>query len=130
MLNWFKKPPAEVEIEEPPYIEQDFAKIIFTTHYNGEYDIECDWSDSTKRLAQEYGILLNDICTGKFAANIVEILQEYIEDNPESSEFLLQTLEAWKIYNQLVTDNQQSVFEDAVVQPLKTFGASRFFREQ
>jgi hypothetical protein len=118
-------------VEGPAPIVQtesdDIASITISIE-DGETNIQ--YSCKTKNeeeMALNFGVLLNDICSGKFLQDIFEILKEFGEQNPDSAEFIASIFYSWQVASKLDAEEILSTSEPAV-RALQTFGASRFFK--
>jgi hypothetical protein len=121
--NW--RPWPRKKIEEP----ENFASIKFTVE-NGQTNIELDWKceeENEEDVALELGCLLSDINAGKYSAEIVEMLKDYMETN--AKEFIEDVALIWKESNDLRLEQKQTVLDEPLVHPLKVFRQSSVFRE-
>jgi hypothetical protein len=119
--------------EEPVFLDdpENYASIKFTVE-NGETNIEIDWKcedENEDDIALELGCLLSDINAGKYAPEIVVILDEYIKTDSENKGFVEDVALIWKESNDLRFQQKQSILDEPLVHPLKVFRQSSIFRE-
>ncbi len=128
----FRKKKVKIE-EEPIFLDQpeNFASIKFTVE-NGETNIEFDWKcedEHEEDIALELGCLLSDINAGKYAPEIVELLDEYMKTNAGGKKFIEEVAIYWKESNDLRNKQKQALSEEPLIHPLKVFRQSGVFRE-
>jgi hypothetical protein len=116
-------------IEAPKAKSSDTAEITFSVDKEGTM-IECHWNAVNEvDMGTMFGSMIAEICSGRYAGDILSILKEHLDNNPADKEFLEETVISWQTANELIALYSEESVDAPVVNPLKTFGASRFYKE-
>ncbi len=119
------EPAEEVVIERAP---TDSAEIIFTVSDDGTM-IECNWDSSKdEETAMAFGTLIASLCAGRYSLDILGVLKDHVVENPDSTPFVQEVIDSWQTANEIFAGQVEGL-DDTLVQPLRTFGASRIFKE-
>ncbi len=107
----------------------DTAEIIFTVSDGGTM-IECNWdAEKDEDVAVAFGALLAEICAGRYSMDILSVLKDHLENNPDSKPFISEVIASWHTANEMLAGQVEGL-DETLVQPLRTFGATRIFKEQ
>lgn len=122
MRPW-KKPKQQDEVKE-----EVIASINFELLEDGTINFTPIWNNENLEHAELAGILFQEVNEGYYQQDILDYLINICKEEPDKKESVKRLLEAWKtaIQESKKTTNYNND-NIAVVQPIKTFGASRFF---
>lgn len=111
---------AELEESTNPSIleDDDLAKVVFHIKKDSNMDVEFRWGNDCEKYAKILGAFLHEINAGSYGNSIVQIMTDHAKNYPEDLKFIDDVITAWQAGS--ATD------EEAIVSPLRTFGASRF----
>ena len=90
MFDFFNKK-KKLELKDNSVVTVQFKADPF-----GEVDIDINWISSEDSVSLVLAKLLNNINSGTYSTDIVDILSDAMQENPHTSDFIAQTLIHWK----------------------------------
>src|SRR3954469_6327359 len=94
---------------------------VITLHFNinseGQIHIETQWSASTEDYAKALGRLLFVVNEGAFKADIINLLQEYVKETPDSTAFISAVIAQWSKLVQEKERNKNEQEDLPLVEP-------------